>query len=156
MADPLNALTLDHLVAIIPEIIVALRNEAHSMRGLRDTAVAAADRLFVTVYRLAEETGFDLTGIPTWRNPSGSVLGMRSATRPIHVRWILDDLADKVRGTSDEMLVADVLRWAVRRTAVVSRDVRSILVSELEAAAMAREWDRFAEIRQGNRGSAGV
>lgn len=154
MADPLNALKLDQLVEIIPEILVTLRDDAMSIRGIRDVPLAAADKLFATICKLAEEVDLDLAGIPTWRNPEGRIIGMRSATRPVHVRWILEDIHCRVRGTDDERFVCDALRWAVRQSTGASKNVVSILVSELESAALTREWDRFAEVRQGNRGAA--
>lgn len=154
MVDPLRALTLKQLVHIIPEILYTLRADAHSIRGLRDTPLAAADKLFAVVCRLAEECEFDLAGIPCWRNSTGQVLGMRSATRPMHAAWILADIQDRVQATEDEVFVTDALRWAVRRALGASRNVVSILVSELEDSAVERSWDQFAHIRAGNRGSA--
>ncbi|MCK8612736.1 hypothetical protein [Gordonia sp. C13] len=154
MADPLNALKLDQLVEIIPEILVTLREDAMSIRGIRDIPLAAADKLFATICKLAEEVDLDLTGIPCWRNPAGKVIGMRTATRPVHAKWICEDIRSCVRDTRDEVFVTDSLRWAVRQSAGASKNVVSILVSELESAALTRDWDRFAEIRQGNRGAA--
>lgn len=152
-ADPLHALTLDRLVAIVPEILHTLREDARSIRGLRDVPIAATDRLFATVCKLAEEVGLDLAGIPTWRNANGQIIGMRSATRPVHASWILEDIHCRVRETNDEQFVCDSLRWAVRRCAGSSRNVASILVDELQEAAMVQQWAEFAEVRAGNRGS---
>lgn len=153
MIDALAAIPLDRLIAIVPEIVEVLRADiaisgprGASSPGRTDSVICAADRLFAGICDLAESVELDLTGIPTWRNGWGRIIGMRPSTRVIHVSWILEDIVAKTAGTPDRRFVEKQLRWIVAG-ACRSPNIASVILGEAEQIHLKAVEAEFADIK---------
>ncbi|UZF57088.1 hypothetical protein LH935_03570 [Gordonia polyisoprenivorans] len=156
-SDPIAAIPLARLVAIIPEVVEVLRGDV-AVSGPRaatsptrtDAVIDCCDRLVAEVCAIAEDLDLDLAGIPLWRSSWGEVRGLRTATRPIHIKWIAEDIHTAAVGRRRDLSTAARLRDVLKR-ACRSPSVASILTAEVEEATLAVLAEDFADIREGNR-----